>query len=138
MVETQLCKLRDASDTFVGRSFGVFYSYQADVFQFFIKTPPNKQMIQRCGTTGPFFVARFFLSRSGSNAPKPVCRRSVLERLQSLVSRPTPPRTSEEVDKRTFISLLRAVSTLGASGASILLLLTCFISIYHTGVVYGV
>lgn len=42
----------------------------------------------------------------------------MLERLQSLVSGPTLPRTSDEVDSLVFISLLLAATTLGCSGGS--------------------
>lgn len=50
-------------------------------------------------------------------------RGCVLDSDQSLVSGPTSPRTKDEADSLSFISLLRAARTLGASGGSNCLLL---------------
>lgn len=69
----------------------------------------------------PFFIAKLFSRWDPSSAPAPG-RCCVLERLQSLVSGPTSPRTNDEEDNLVFISLLRAASTLGPNGGSNFLL----------------
>ena len=103
-------------------------------------TPPvpqaratSTQQRYLCNVSSPFFISMFLARWAGVCAPAPLPGSNcVLDRLQSLVSGPeTSPRIKDEADNLIFISLLRAASTLGASGGSSRLLpWTCVLRIF--------